>query len=58
MPMPRRFLPPRTIDEHDETRFIVADSDGQELAYVYFEDEPADGPRPSCSARMRPGASL
>jgi hypothetical protein len=56
--MPRRFLPPRTIDEHDETRFIVADSDGQELAYVYFEDEPADGPRPSCSARMRPGASL
>jgi integrase len=35
----RRFPPPRTVEE---TRpcFIVRESNGQTLAFVYFEDEP------------------
>ena len=36
---PRRFPPPWTIEELDEC-FIVIDSAGQKLAYVYFEEEP------------------
>jgi hypothetical protein len=36
---PRRFPPPRSIDEL-EACFVVIDSAGQKLAYVYFEDEP------------------
>jgi len=38
MPARRRF-PSRSVEEHDNTCFIVKDSDGQKLAYVYFEDE-------------------
>jgi hypothetical protein len=37
--MPHRFPPPWTIDEHTES-FIVKYSNGQPLAYLYFEDEP------------------
>jgi hypothetical protein len=37
--MPRRFPPPWSIEEHQES-FIVKDATGQQLAYVYFEDEP------------------
>jgi hypothetical protein len=37
--MPRRFPPPWSIEEHTES-FIVKDANGQQLAYVYFEDEP------------------
>jgi hypothetical protein len=39
MPEPRRFPPPWSVQELDAC-FIVADSAGQKLAYVYFEDEP------------------
>jgi hypothetical protein len=35
----RRFPPPRTVEESDAC-FVVTDSTGQKLAYVYFEDEP------------------
>ena len=37
--MPRRFPPPWSIEESDAC-FIVRDSNGQAVAYVYFEDEP------------------
>jgi hypothetical protein len=33
--------------------FIVRDANGQQLAYVYFEDEPGDVRQPNCLARMR-----
>jgi hypothetical protein len=36
---PRRFPPPWSIDELEEC-FVVKDQNGQQLAYVYFEDEP------------------
>jgi hypothetical protein len=45
----RRFPPPWSVEELDAC-FIVKDSAGQKLAYVYFEEEP--GPlrsRLSCS---------
>jgi len=35
----RRFPPPWSIEELDAC-FVVIDSAGQKLAYVYFEDEP------------------
>jgi hypothetical protein len=39
-PMPeRRFPPPWTVEELDAC-FVVRDHNGQQLAYVYFEDEP------------------
>jgi hypothetical protein len=36
----RRFPPPWSIEEANNPCFIVRDSTGQVLAYVYFEDEP------------------
>ena len=39
MPPPRRFPPPWSIEELDAC-FVVRDHNGQQLAYVYFEDEP------------------
>ena len=36
----RRFPPPWSIDELNDACFIVRDSNGQQLAYVYFEEEP------------------
>jgi hypothetical protein len=36
---PRRFPPPWTVEELDAC-FVVTDSAGQQLAYVYFEDGP------------------
>jgi hypothetical protein len=39
MPEPRRFPPPWSVEE-TEACFIVMDSVGQKLAYVYFEEEP------------------
>jgi hypothetical protein len=36
---PRRFPPPWTVEELDAC-FVVRDSNGQQLAYVYFENEP------------------
>ena len=35
----RRFPPPWSIEERPAC-YIVKDSSGQALAYVYFEDEP------------------
>jgi hypothetical protein len=35
----RRFPPPWSVEEFDAC-FVVTDSAGQKLAYVYFEDEP------------------
>jgi hypothetical protein len=38
--MPERgFPPPWSVDELDAC-YVVRDHDGQQLAYVYFEDEP------------------
>jgi hypothetical protein len=34
----RRFPPPWSVEETD-ARFIVRDTNGQALAYIYFEDE-------------------
>ena len=36
---PRHFPPPWSVEELDAC-FVVKDSAGQKLAYVYFEDEP------------------
>ena len=33
----RRFPPPWSVEE-GETYFVVKDNDGQELAYVHFDD--------------------
>jgi hypothetical protein len=35
----RRFPPPWSVKELDAC-FVVRDQNGQQLAYVYFEDEP------------------
>jgi hypothetical protein len=43
----RRFPPPWTVEQQDAC-FVVRDHDGQQLAYVYFEDEP--GRR--CAAKL------
>ena len=40
LPSPRRFPPPWTIEELNDACFVVIDSAGQQLAYVYFEEEP------------------
>ena len=39
MTAPRRFPQPWSIEERQES-FIVKDANGQQLAYLYFEDEP------------------
>ena len=39
MPSPRRFPSPWSIEERTES-FIVKDANGQQIAYLYFEDEP------------------
>jgi hypothetical protein len=35
----RRFPPPWSLEQQDAC-FVVRDGNGQQLAYVYFEDEP------------------
>ena len=40
MAQPRRFPPPWTIEELNDACFVVTDSAGQKLAYIYFEEEP------------------
>jgi hypothetical protein len=39
MPSTRRFPPPWSIEERQES-FMVKDANDQQLAYLYFEDEP------------------
>jgi hypothetical protein len=36
----RRFPAPWTVEEYNDACFIVRDNNGQQLAYVYFEEEP------------------
>jgi hypothetical protein len=36
----RRFPPPWTVEEYNDACFVVTDSAGQKLPYVYFEEEP------------------
>ena len=36
----RRFPPPWSIEEYNDACFILRDANGQQLAYVYYEDEP------------------
>jgi hypothetical protein len=35
-----RFPPPWTVEEYNDACFVVTDSAGQKLPYVYFEEEP------------------
>jgi hypothetical protein len=44
--MPDRRFPPK---EYNDACFIVRDNNGQQLAYVYFEDEPG---RRSAATRL------
>jgi hypothetical protein len=37
---PRRFRPPWSIEELNDACYVVRDSNGQQIAYVYYEDEP------------------
>ena len=39
MTSPRRFPPPSSVKEQPAC-FVVRDHNGQQLAYVYFEEEP------------------
>jgi hypothetical protein len=39
MSSPRHFPPPWFVEEQAAC-FVVRDHNGQQLAYVYFEDEP------------------
>jgi hypothetical protein len=50
----RRFPPPWTIEDIGAA-FVVRDHSGQQLAYVYFEDEPGGDQRPSCSPKTKRG---
>jgi hypothetical protein len=50
---PRRFPPPWSVEEYNDACFIIRDSAGQKLAYVYFEDEP--GRRSACLSQRRSG---
>ena len=38
--MARRFPPPWSIEELNDACFVVRDANEQQLAYVYYEDEP------------------
>ena len=40
MPERRHFPSPWSIEELNAACFVVRDSSGQQLAYVYFEEEP------------------
>jgi hypothetical protein len=42
-----RFPPPWSVDEL-EACFVVKDSSGQKLAYVYYEEEPGRRSQLSC----------
>jgi len=46
----RRFPPPWSVEEAAAC-FVVVDSAGQKLAYVYFEDEPGRAVSSQVAAR-------
>jgi hypothetical protein len=48
----RRFPPPWSVEELDAC-FVVRDHNGQQLAYVYFEDEPGRKRRPAIGRAVR-----
>jgi len=52
--MPRRFPPPWAIEELNDACFVVIDSNGQKLAYIYFEEEP--GRRAAAKLLSKDGA--
>ena len=52
MPSPRRFPAPWTVEDLD-TCYLVRDHDGQQLAYVYYEEESGRRSAAKCSRRMR-----
>ena len=54
MPVLRRFLPPSSVEETFAC-FVVSDSGGQRLAYVYFKDKP--GRRSAAKLLTRTGAA-
>ncbi len=54
----RTLEPPWSVDEYNDACFIVRDDNGQQLAYVYFEEEPGRNQQPSCLVRMRRDALL
>ena len=51
----RRFPPPWSVEEQTAC-FVVRDQNGQQLAYVYFEDEPGrrSAAKLSCAALAVP----
>ena len=51
----RSLLPPPWSVEETAPCFIVRDANGQALAFVYCEDEPAEVRRASCSPATRRG---
>ena len=56
MTSPLRFPPPWSVEEQDAC-FVVRDHNGQQLAYVYFEDETGDRQPISSPAPARPIAA-
>jgi hypothetical protein len=55
--MPRRFPPPWSIEDLNNACFVVTDSAGQKLAYVYFEEEPG-GFSTKATSRTRSSVSV
>jgi hypothetical protein len=49
--MPRRFPPPWSVEEHSEC-FVVADANGQRLAFIYFEPDPSNETRRAAMNRL------
>jgi len=39
--MPQRRFPPPWSVEEQATYYVVRDHDGQQLAYIYYEEEPS-----------------
>ena len=52
-----RFPPPWSVEE-GETYFVVKDNDGQQLAYVYFEEPGRPSHVPGRSIKLTSGGDL
>jgi hypothetical protein len=53
----RRFPTPWTVEDIGAA-FVVKDSTGQQLAYIYFEDEPGRRSAPKLLSKGRQVVSL